>query len=127
MTYSILILSRSKRILLGEFSHNRVRNNITYINNDIYIMTIEELRKRVLSTAHKTCKESVLEDSVPRVQNCINDKKTTCQQTLHRQCEFGASLKSLNETDASHMSIALFEEYSQLQKKIDYEKDLPSP
>lgn len=90
-------------------------------------MTIEELRKRVLSTAHKTCKESVLEDSVPRVQNCINDKKTTCQQTLHRQCEFGASLKSLNETDASHMSIALFEEYSQLQKKIDYEKDLPSP
>lgn len=79
--------------------------------------------QRLLSTARKTHKETVLKESLSNVQIRINDEKATCQQSLHRQREFTTSLKTLSES-GSHMSIALFEEGSQLQKKIDYEKDL---
>lgn len=80
----------------------------------------------LLSMARKTRKESVLKDSLSSIQSQINNEKAARQQSLHRQQEFAASLKTLREsgTGNSHMSIERFEEGSQLQKKIDDEKDL---
>jgi hypothetical protein len=81
--------------------------------------------QRLLSTARKTRKETDLHDSLSSVESRINDEKAARQQSLHRQREFAASLKTLNESGSgnSRMSIALFEEGSQLRKKIDNEKD----
>lgn len=81
--------------------------------------------QRLLSTARKTRKETVLQDSLSSVQSRVNDEKAARQQSLLRQRKFAASLKTLNDGSGnSHMSLALFEEGSQLQKKIDYEKNL---
>jgi hypothetical protein len=81
--------------------------------------------QRLLSTARKTRKETVLQDSLSRVQSRINDEKAARQESLHRQREFAASLETLNESGSGNscMSIALFEEGSQLRKKIDNEKN----
>ena len=82
--------------------------------------------QRLLSTARKTRKEAVLKDNLSSVESRINDEKAAHQLSLLRQREYAASLKTLNESGSgnSRMSIARFEEGSQLQKKIDYEKDL---
>ena len=82
--------------------------------------------QRLLSTARKTHKEAVLKDNLSSVESRINDEKAARQLSLLRQREYAASLKTLNESGSgnSRMSIARFEEGSQLQKKIDYEKDL---
>ena len=78
--------------------------------------------------AHKTQKETVLKDSLSGIQSRIDTKKAAHQQSLLQQCEYEAALRALTENGAagstSWMSIALFEETSQLQKKIANEKDL---
>lgn len=67
-------------------------------------------------------KETVLQDSLSSGQSRVNDEKAALdrQQSLHRQREFVASLKTLSESGSrnSRMSITLFEEDSQQQKKI---------
>ena len=67
-------------------------------------------------------KETVLQDSLSSGQSRVNVEKAAldCQQSLHWQCEFVASLKTLSESGSrnSRMSIMLFEEDSQQQKKI---------
>ena len=82
--------------------------------------------QRLLSTARKTRKETVFQESLSSLQSRVDNEKATRQESLHRQCELAASLKTLSGDGSrnSRMSLALFEETSQLRKKIDYEKDL---
>jgi hypothetical protein len=82
--------------------------------------------QRLISTAHKTRKETVMKESLSSVQCHVEDEKTARQQSLLRQREYEASLKALTENGSgkSRMNIALFEETSHLRRKIDNEKDL---
>jgi hypothetical protein len=82
--------------------------------------------QRLMTTARKTRKETVMQDSLTSIQTRIDSEKITRQQSLLRQREYEESLKSLTDNGAanSRMSIARFEETSQLRKKIDNEKDL---
>lgn len=83
--------------------------------------------QRLVSTAHKTRKETVLQDSLSGIQSRIDIEKAARQQSLLHQREYEAALRALTENGAagtSRMSIALFEETSQLRKKIANEKDL---
>lgn len=83
--------------------------------------------QRLVSTAHKTCKETVLQDSLSGIQSRIDVEKAARQQSLLHQREYEAALRALTVNGAagtSRMSIALFEETSQLRKKIANEKDL---
>ena len=73
--------------------------------------------QRLVSTAHKTHKETVLQDSLSGIQSHINSKKAACQQSLLQQCGYEAALRALTENgvaSTSCMSIALFEETSEL-------------
>jgi hypothetical protein len=82
--------------------------------------------QRLMATARKTHKESIMQDSLTSIQICIDSEKVTCQQSLLHQHKYEESLKSLTDNggENSHMSMALFEKTSQLQKKINNEKDL---
>ena len=81
--------------------------------------------QRLISTAHKTRKNTVLKESLSSVQRHVEDEKTARQQSLLQQHKYEASLKALteNESSKSPMDITLFEETSQLRKKIDNEKN----
>lgn len=83
--------------------------------------------QRLVYTAHKTRKETVLQDSLSGVQSRIDGEKAARQQSLLQQRGYEVTLRALTENGAagtSHMSIALFEETSELRKKIANEKDL---
>lgn len=82
--------------------------------------------QRLMTTARKTRKESIMQDSLTRIQTRVDSEKVTRQQSLIRQREYEESLKSLTDNGAEHsrMSMALFEETSQLRMKINNEKDL---
>lgn len=72
--------------------------------------------QRLMTTARKTRKESIMQDSLTRIQTRVDSEKVTRQQSLIRQREYEESLKSLTDNGAEHsrMSMALFEETSQL-------------
>jgi len=83
--------------------------------------------QRLVSTARKSRKETVLQDSLSGVQSRIVSEKAAHQQSLLQQREYEASLKLLMDNGASgnsRMSLELFEETSQLRKKIANEQDL---
>ena len=85
------------------------------------------VNQRLVSTAHKTRKETVLQDSLSGIQSRIDVEKAARQQLLLHQCEYKAALQALTENGVagtSRISIALFEETSQLRKKITNEKEL---
>ena len=81
--------------------------------------------QRLMNTARKTRKETIMQDSLASIQSRVNNEKVTRQQSLLRQREYEESLKALTENGGanSRMNLALFEETSQLRKKIDNEKD----
>ena len=73
--------------------------------------------QRLRSTARKSRQETVLQDSLSAVQSRIVSEKAAHQQSLLQQREYEASLRSLTDNGAagnSRMSLALFEETSQL-------------
>ena len=81
----------------------------------------------IVNRTAKMHKETVLQDSLSGIQSHINSKKAACQQSLLQQCGYEAALRALTENgvaSTSCMSIALFEETSELWKKIANEKDL---
>jgi hypothetical protein len=82
--------------------------------------------QRLESTARKMRKGTLIQDSLSGVQSRINDEKVARQQSLIQQREYEASLRALTENGpaGTGMSIAVFEETSQLRKKIANEKDL---
>ena len=66
--------------------------------------------QQLVSTAHKTCKKTVLQDSLSGIQSRIDIKKAACQQSLLHQCEYEAALRALTENGAagtSYISTAL--------------------
>src|SRR5271156_1647300 len=78
-----------------------------------------------MTTARKTRKETVMQDSLTSIQTHIDREKVTCQQSLLHQREYEESLKSLTDNGCKltheHCTV---EETSQHRKKIDDEKDL---
>src|SRR5277367_916625 len=48
--------------------------------------------QRLLSTARKTRKETVFQESLSSLQSRVNNEKAARQESLYRQCELAASL-----------------------------------
>jgi hypothetical protein len=73
-----------------------------------------------MTTARETCKETVMSDSLTSIKSRFDGEKVTSQQSLLRQPVYKEALKAMTEGGPanSRMSIALFEETSQLRKKI---------